>query len=123
MKDRFKFRVWFNKLIRYSKNTDDLLLAEDGTLGAFDTVGCYSKDDVVIEQCTGQRDINRKLIYEGDILKDRGNARWKVIWDDDEVAFCVVSGRKGFVYYLSDFEDCEVIGNIHENPELLKEEQ
>lgn len=126
---RFKFRVWFNKLIRYSKNTDDLMLAEDGTLGAFDTVGCYSKDDVVIEQCTGLKDNNGKLIYDGDFLDYKGEV-CLVFWSEPTACFGVMLQDSGYTDYAGDIKrsdlysiDAEIIGNIHENPELLKEEQ
>ena len=126
MNDRFKFRVWFNSIKRYSRNTDNLCLGEDGSLGSFDSYGCYSEDAYTIEQCTGLRDKNRKLIYEGDILgyKDYADKR-VVVWDNKYMAYRVHDEDNvdcGSVYqeYIGEF-GIEVIGNIHENPELLKE--
>jgi uncharacterized phage protein (TIGR01671 family) len=77
------------------------------------------------EQCTGLKDKNGKLIYEGDILfvpegwcgdYFRTQKHIDVEWieDPDEVGF-FVSFPNGVKY-----SDCEVIGNIHENPELLE---
>lgn len=121
MNDRFKFRVWFNGLKRYSRNTDNLVLNDCGELGEFDTVGCYSEKDAVVEQCTGLKDKNGKLIYEGDILKTLDGRICWVIWMG--TSFWLKSPGSGAydLEYNSFYEHCEVIGNIHENPELLKE--
>ena len=76
-----------------------------------------------IEQCTGLKDKNGKLIYEGDILGYAGNSL-SVVWDSDHPSFKIY-GKDGSRYgqlnqsYINDY-GFEVIGNIHENRELLK---
>lgn len=83
-------------------------------------------EDVVLEQFTGLRDKNRKRIYEGDIIKsyDGSDAEkndnyavTEVRWDDFYTGFYPMNRDEN-----ADFNRglCEVIGNIHENPELLK---
>lgn len=77
------------------------------------------------DQFTGLRDKNGKDIYEGDVLRfDEENVK-------NEVAGVVgaVEFERG-AFRVECFEDyktvldtgdcCEIIGNIHENPELLK---
>lgn len=83
-----------------------------------------------IEQYTGLKDKNDKEIYEGDIIH-RGRLpkvnvfRNSVIrFDKESVGFIATSTRNGartiFDGYTCD--EIEVIGNIHENPELLEKE-
>ena len=77
-----------------------------------------------IEQCTGLKDKNGKLIYEGDILKYFGN-KIAVVFDNDSPSF-KLRGTDGAYYgqlhqHSINCFGFEVIGNIHENPELLKE--
>ena len=90
-------------------------------------------------QCTGLKDKNDKLIYEGDIVKYFCPAEYC----SDGVHKCpeCYSGENGSVHYDEDLamyeyrsksdecpltdninteEDLEIIGNIYENPELLE---
>lgn len=77
------------------------------------------------QQCTGLRDKNGNLIYEGDILKPNGNTITKeVVYEDGSY------WAKDTIYFHDKchifqkwINECgyEIIGNIHENKELLDE--
>ncbi|WP_405344492.1 YopX family protein [Fusobacterium vincentii] len=91
-------------------------------------VDCYEHTDfkdIELMQYTGLKDKNNKEIYEGDIVKLRSNHGIGVIKYYDEWGAFVVEYIKprplavlGMNYYK---EDIEVLGNIYETPELIKE--
>ena len=80
-------------------------------------------DWTVYEQgqfCTGLKDKNGKLIYEGDILKDKYGALHPISWNIKGFYEADTFAVAGF--YNAIQEDMEVIGNIYENKELLESE-
>ena len=77
-----------------------------------------------VGQFTGLTDKNGKRIWEGDIArytnKDGTPAFYEVVWDNELFApmFQLIGSCSGF-FVAGMNELVEIIGNIHDNPELL----
>lgn len=125
-----KVRAWY-KPYKQMCNVSMLQFDYDGTICAaviiekpFNDQRLAKIDDLIIEQDTGLKDRNGTEIYEGDVIKvERDGIIYRVEW---------IHGGFGLEpRYNSPFyprlgnvelrEKIEVIGNIHENPELLEE--
>lgn len=81
----------------------------------------YEVDSATVGQFTGLTDKDGKKIFEGDICKVDGLI-YKVAFNYAEWRFEIISSK---VYCYPAFYshcggDCEIIGNIHDNPELLE---
>ena len=110
-----KFRAWDIKRKRYM---NDLTVIKVLPL-ALDKE--TSEGLLQVEQYTGLKDINGVDIYEGDILEDGSGdpiEYWTVKFEDGKF----IGSTQGVDEDISELTDLEVIGNIHENPELLEEE-
>lgn len=91
----------------------------------------FAVDPSTLGECMGLRDKNGKLIFEGDIIRyedpiDKGI--YKVVWDKRFSRFALAAERCGITKIISDFwyynsSLCLHIGNIHDNPELLKRDK
>ena len=78
-------------------------------------------EDCVLEQFTGLKDKNGKEIYEGDIVSVRNKNR-KNEYDIGVVEFGKAAFRCPFLLGKYHSGQVEVIGNVHENADLLEEE-
>lgn len=100
----------------------------DGNLNLTEREETDGNDRFELMQYTGLKDKNGVEIYEGDILKETDDIIGKVFWNIKHACYSIyVTDDYGSVECALAYPDntihskCEVIGNIYENQELIKE--
>lgn len=148
MKDRYLFKAkrldngeWVQGYLIYSFTGVPIIVTEYDNILML--VTRYEVDLKTICQCTGLKDKNGKLIWEGDIIlfqrdnddcpfpnKDTKKRLGKVFYKDFRTTFAIGMGKSGseslnydLWKYVQNGNRVEVIGNIFDNPELLESEE
>ena len=81
----------------------------------------YDFDSKTVCQYTGLTDKNGRKIFEGDIVKDSSCDLYTVNWSDENGMYEVRQYDCSMTSFETFFAcDCEVIGNIFDNPELME---
>lgn len=119
-----RFRAWDGK-----KMIEDVIPASETSIIELFEYEWQETEVEAVEQFTGLKDKNGKEIYEGDILGG--------IWEGGFISWCdkckqlqyhiidgcmACSGDAHWYELAEDDGELEVIGNIHENADLLEEE-
>lgn len=119
--DRFKFRVYSQRLKRYIEQSPCI-----GLTGKVMDIHTLEKNHI-IEQCTGLKDRNGKLIFEGDIVRDTNNLQeYTVIWHYgfSQFVYFKVTGELSYITLplcRCEQKFIEIIGNVHDNEEGNKD--
>jgi len=135
MQRELKFRVWDHNLKKFIEDSNaDPHICWNGK------VYCHERQkeggdvlvsgirNITVQQYTGMKDKNGKEIYEGDIVQDKYDECIMLIqWEEFYARF------GGIIYldhgqepdfdaycWMDELDECEIIGNIFENLDLLK---
>lgn len=125
-----KFRAYIKDLEDYGRvisllfgNKDEVesalveVMYSNGSIERLDV----PKENLILEQYTGLMDKNGKEVYEKDILRFE-NRLFEIGWNNHRAGFGFVPIKNCDFTMDFSLSKCEVIGNIHENAELLIEE-
>lgn len=142
MEDRLKFRAWdkLNKKMYLPEEEDDILhytgdyysadiIYQNLDLKDVDPLN-IDGEQLILMQCTGLKDKNGKLIYEGDILKGVSDnlkeyplPLFNVFWEEAYSGYAIelITGDHVDELFEKEFVlQTEVVGNIYENSDNVE---
>ena len=125
MKREIKFRGWnklseqMQRVVRldmfFTKYDEVVLMDDEGD------ANLYFLDQVPLMQYTGLKDENGEEIYEGDVVDCFAGEHHHGVWEHHK-RYVVEFGWTECMWEMLNCDLIEVLGNIYENPELLKGE-
>lgn len=115
-----KFRAWSKMFERYYQDVQNVY---DDDIGE-NFQGAIENKCLIVEQYTGLKDKNGVEIYENDVIRCSRGCPHKVVWEEERGGM-FGGGMPG--WYLSGLDEGyawtnseEVIGNVHQNADLLE---
>jgi len=135
MTREIKFRIWDKKTHKWLLTSEMVFLIRTDTnyldLSNLRTDSPNYSDELIVSEFTNFEDNNGKDIFEGDIIR-RYTYDGDIEWGYVAYSTCLGGVNLNMVLTTEEFEqfqitecpaeafeDCEVIGNIYENPEIL----
>ena len=119
-----RFRVWDKERECYLDETELAGITPDGKYILYIEEEEISRleveDNYIVEYDTGLKDQNGNEIYENDILEDKSGEPleyWVVRFEDGKF----IGSTQGVDENIFELTDLEIIGNVHENGDLLEE--
>jgi uncharacterized phage protein (TIGR01671 family) len=131
MNREIKFRVWDTTRKQWVENYSMWMI----DAGALTINELFQAKNVIFQQCTGLKDRHGKEIYEGDIVKTGSNQYFICIYNNTEFIYQrsepinplfakqnKLDTNLNIVSFLKIIHNLHlpIVGNIFENPELLK---
>ena len=124
---KLRFRAWLKKKQEMDNEIDHISWLEDELYCIGDGITyMVSAEDLVLMQSTAMVDRGGRIIFEGDIVKMD-----KEVYS--EPTYYEVVRHRGGAYRLESKQhgcelwlrhtDCEVVGNVYENRELLEDKK
>lgn len=122
---QIKFRAWHigqEKMfcVESLHLEDEYYVLNDGDI--YSDAFCVKTGDIELMQFTGLKDRNGVEVYEGDVVKYLTHTA-HVFWSPQDFGFVhyneVIGGYAGLSFFKG-YKDFEVVGNIHQHPELLE---
>ena len=115
MSDRFKFRVWNPDGKYYDDDPQYNVCVQIDPISGLVLAPFHNN---IIEMCTGVKDKNGNLIYEGDLIKSPNNSYALVVYYDITGLWRCKENRPNGTWELPLYDlvrnyGVEIIGNVH----------
>ena len=75
-------------------------------------------DPKTVGQYIGSQDLSGKSVFEGDVIKSETGALYQVKYKNEYSKFCLCNSTVEMAGWS--LSNVKVVGNIHDNPELMK---